>query len=432
MTDDMKEAFEGLNRAFEEFKATNDRALKEIKENGVVDPATKAKLDKIEADMAKTEDVNQKVTAAELQAKAAKEQAEELKNQLDEVKTALRRTSRPASEDERKAELKKTANAYFRGVLAAGGIGEMTPEGKKALEDAAAEYKSLSVGNDTTGGYLAPSEYVREITKGITEISAPRALVRVRTTGSKSILLPKRTGQFAAQRVSEQGTRSETTGLTWGMVEIMAPEMYALVDISQQNLEDSAFDLEGELSMEFVEQFAVKEGTEFVSGTGIGEMEGILTNTSVGTSNSGSAGTVADADGQANGLITLKHAIKTGYARNGTWIMNRTTLGSVRKLKDADKNYIWMPGIALGKPNTIDGDPYVEVPDMPNEGAGLKPVAYGDFRRAYTMVDRVAIQVQRDPFTQATSGNIRFIARKRVGGAVVLAEAIRTLTCAAL
>jgi HK97 family phage major capsid protein len=88
-----------------------------------------------------------------------------------------------------------------------------------------------------------------------------------------------------------------------------------------------------------------------------------------------------------------------------------------------------MPGIALGRPNTIDGDPYVEVPDMPNEGAGTTPVAYGDFARGYNLVDRIAMEMLRDPYTQATSGNVRFIFRRRLGGQVVLAEAIRKLTC---
>jgi hypothetical protein len=82
--------------------------------------------------------------------------------------------------------------------------------------------------------------------------------------------------------------------------------------------------------------------------------------------------------------------VKSAYARNATWIMNRTTLGSVRKLKDAENRYIWMPGIQNAAPNTIDGDPYVEMPDMPSEGAGLYPVAYGDFRRAYTWADRIS------------------------------------------
>ena len=62
---------------------------------------------------------------------------------------------------------------------------------------------------------------------------------------------------------------------------------------------------------------------------------------------------------------------------------------------------------------------------MPAIAGSAKPVAFGDFARAYTIVDRINMSVQRDALTQATSGNIRYVARKRVGGAVVLPEAIR-------
>jgi HK97 family phage major capsid protein len=432
MSDTDKTAAGEVMRAFEEFKATNDKRLAEIEKKGVADPTTEAKLVKIEGDIARFEDLNQKVTASDQEAKAAKEELAELKGKFDGLSTALRRTGGSADPAERAQELKAARNHWARGVIASTVPGmQPTAEQLKALADVDAEFKALSVNNDSTGGYLAPAEYVREIIKGVTEISAPRLLVRVRSTGAKSIMLPKRTGQFAAQRVAEQGTRSETDGLRYGMVEIVAPEMFALIDISQQNLEDSAFDLEAELSMEAVEQFAVKEGTEFVSGTGVGEMEGILTNADVSATNSGSATTIkgTGTGGDGDGLLSLKYGIKTAYARNATWIMNRTTLGSVRRLKDGQGAYVWQPGIADGRPNTIDGDPYVEVPDMPSEGVNTYPVAYGDFRRAYSMVDRVAMQLLRDPYTQATSGNIRFLFRRRVGGAVVLAEAIRKLKC---
>jgi len=80
--------------------------------------------------------------------------------------------------------------------------------------------------------------------------------------------------------------------------------------------------------------------------------------------------------------------------------------------------------LVSGVPNTILGYPYVEATDMPNVGANAFPVAFGDFSKAYMIVDRVALAVLRDPFTQATTGNVRYIARRRVGGQVVLPEAI--------
>lgn len=366
---------------------------------------------------------------AELEAKLKTETAnrEEVERKLNLIRVS------GAGDAERKHELKTKVNLWARGVVNAltVGVPNLTADQRKLFEEINAEYKAMAISDDTTGGYLAVPEYVREIIKGVTDVSPMREIVRVRTTANRSIMLPKRTGQFAARRTSEQGTRSETDGLRYGMAEIPAPEMYALIDISQQNLEDSAFDLDAEIREESVEQFAVKEGAEVISGTGVDQCEGILTNSSVGENNSGSAATIADASGQANGLITLAHAVKTQYARNGRWILNRVTLGSVRKLKDVNNNYVWQPGLAQGVPNTILDHPYTECPDMPNEAANAYPIAFGDFMRAYTLVDRIAMAMLRDPYTQATSGNIRFLFRRRVGGAVVLAEAVRKLKCAA-
>ena len=427
-----KTAVEQVMTAFEEFKATNDAAIAELKKKGVNDPIVTEKLTKIEATLASFEDANQKATAALLEAKKA---ADAEKAHVDELEAKLNRLSIKGSSDpvERKAELKAKVETWSRAVIGANllGIPNLSAEQQKALADVAAEYKAMGIANDTTGGYLAPAEYIREIIKGVTDVSPVRSLARVRQTASKAIMIPKRTGQFAAQWVADQGTKTETDGLRYGMWEIPTHEMYALIDISNQNLEDSAFNMESEISFEATEQFAVAEGAAFVSGTGVGRPEGVLVASGVGGNNSGSATTIADADGQANGLFTLKYSLKSSYARNANWIMNRTTLGSVRKLKDANKGYIWQPGIALGAPNTIDGDPYVEVPDMPSEGAGLVPIAYGDFARAYTLVDRIQMEMLRDPYTQATSGNIRFIFRRRLGGQVTLAEAFKKLTCAA-
>lgn len=428
MTD--KPAIEQVMTAFEEFKATNDAALAEIKKNGVADPVVTEKLGKIEAELQKFEDANQKATAAILE---AKKQAEDEKKHVDELEEKLAKLTLKGGNADPKVELRNKVNTWARAVFVGATKGEfnLNADQRKALDDVAAEYKALSVGNDTTGGYLAPIEYVREIIKGVTDISPVRTLVRVRSTASKAIQLPKRTGQFAAQWVAEQGQKSETDGLRYGMWEIPTHELYALVDISEQNLEDSAFDMEAEIRGEASEQFAVAEGAAAVTGDGVGKPLGFMhASAGIGETNSGSAATIADVDGQANGLLSLKYALKTAYARNATWALNRTTLGSVRKLKDADKNYIWMPGLG-GQPNTIDGDPYVEVPDMPSEGAGTFPIAYGDFARAYTLVDRIQMSMLRDPYTQATNGNIRFIFRRRLGGQVTLAEAIRKLKCSA-
>lgn len=419
---DIKSIIDGQGKAFEEFKSTNDALIK-AKADGKAVGDLEAKLAKIEKDFVKGEEISAKFVAAEAEVKQAKAAAAEAKTAVEELEAKFNRQGLGKIGDEKKSDI----NLWARAVVDAHqkGIVNLTQEQQKALADVEAEYKSLAVSNDAGGGYLAPSEYSKEIIKGVTLMSPARQLARVRTTGAKSILLPKRTGQFAAQWTAEQGARTETAGLAWGMLEIFAHEMYALIDISQQNLEDSAFNLEAEISFEATEQFAVAEGAAFINGNGIGKPEGILVNADVASTNSGAAATIT-----ADGLLALKHDIKSAYARNANWCMNRTTLGAIRRMKDGNGNYLWMSGIANSAPNTIDGDPYCECPDMPSEGANAYPVAYGDFQRAYSLVDRIAMSMLRDPFTQATSGNIRFLFRRRLGGAVVLAEAIRKMKCA--
>jgi len=404
MSEDIKNAIQDLGQTFNEFKKVNDQRLEQI-EKGESSAYNEEKLAKIEAKLDSYEEMNQKLTIAE-------QNAEQIKEQVSKIETMV---TRPDSGFESK-QVDEYLNAFDK----------YCRKGVEGLDSI--EKKALTVSNDTTGGYLAPPEYVRELLKTITEISPIRSIARVRTTGQRSIQIPKRDGQFAAQWVSESGTRSETTGYTVGLEELPAHEMYALVDISEQDLEDTVFDLEAEMQSEFAEQFAKAEGAAFVSGNSVGKPHGFMDASGVGSVDSGSATAVT-----ADGLISLVHNIKSDYTRNGTFVFNRATLASIRKLKDTAGQYVFQTGMMLGgnMVNTILGHPYVEATDMPSEGADTFPVAFGDFRRAYMIVDRVNLAVLRDPFTQATTGNVRYIARKRVGGQVVQAEAINKLKCSA-
>ena len=400
MSEDIKNAISDLGQTFEEFKKVNDQRLEMI-EKGESTAYVDEKIAKMEAKMDSYEDINQKLTTAALN-------ADNIKSQIEKLETIV---TRPNSGFE-----SKQVDEYM------GAFDTYCRKGLEGLD--VAERKALTVSNDSTGGYLAPPEYVRELIKDVTEISPIRSIARIRSTGARSIQVPKRTGTFAAQWVAESGTRSETTGYNVGLEELPAHEQYALVDISEQDLEDSVFDLEAEMQSEFAEQFAKAEGAAFVSGNAVGKPEGFMTNGSVSSTESGSNTAIT-----ADNLITLVHNIKSEYGRNGTFVFNRSTLAAIRKLTDTAGQYVFQAGMSLqgGVTNTILGQPYVEASDMASIEQDAFPVAYGDFRRAYMIVDRVSLAVLRDPFTQATTGNVRYIARRRVGGQVILPEAITKL-----
>lgn len=289
------------------------------------------------------------------------------------------------------------------------------------------ERRVLTISDDVTGGFLAaPADYVRDIIKAITEKSPVRQLATVRPTTARTIMVPKRTGVFSASRVAEIATRAETTGLTYGLEEMSLPEAYALVRISRQDLEDSAFNLEAEIASEIVERFEVLEGTEFVAGTGVGQAEGFLTNAEVIAGMVETAGSNVIA---ADDMVALQYALKEGYARNATWVMKRTTVKTIRQLKESTTNaYIWQPGLQLGQPASLLGNPVVECVDMPSGLVDAQyEVAIGDFRRGFLIGDRISIEIQRLNELYAANSQVGFLARKRFNGQVVLAEAIKIL-----
>jgi HK97 family phage major capsid protein len=397
MSEEVKTVLDELGSKFEDFKSENKTRLDEIEKKGHADPLLQDKVDKMSDDIAELAEVKQ---AHEIQQK----NLEEATAKIESLETVLARPNASASKD---VDIQTKA---FGEWLRKGEVDEM-------------ERKALYESDDTLGGFYAPTEYVADLIKSVTEISPIRSIARVRQTDKRGIEIPKRTGQFSASFVAETSTRSETTGYTTGMMSIDAHEMYGLVDISQAMLEDSAFNLESEMGTEFAEQFAKLEGTSFVSGNGVGKPLGFTDSTAgVSSTNSGSGSALT-----ANGILDLVYAIKSDYLGNARFVMNRTTFAKLLQLEDGEGQKIFHVGLNLvnGAPSTIAGHPYTLATDMPDIGGSAKPIAFGDFSKAYTIVDRVNLSVMRDPYSQATSGNIRYVARRRVGGTVVLAEAIR-------
>jgi HK97 family phage major capsid protein len=141
---------------------------------------------------------------------------------------------------------------------------------------------------------------------------------------------------------------------------------------------------------------------------------------------SGGASTIT-----GDGLINLMYDLPAFYRNQGAWMANGTTIAAIRKLKDGQGNYLWQPSYQAGQPETLLGRPIVEAVDMPDVGAGTYPIIFGDFARAYRIYDRVGMSILRDPYSLATSGKVRFLARRRVGAGATLHEAVRKLKVAA-
>ena len=357
---------------------------------------------------------------------------DEVTIRLDDIETKMKRPdNQPDNKDEKSLELKayekwlRFGNQVLTSeeikTMKPGMAGKIDPEVLRSF--GVPEEKVLTIGGASGVSYLAPGEYVNQIIKGVVEISPMRSLADIKPTSNNYSEIPKRTGTLSGGWTGEIESRAEDTGLTYGMETIPNHEMYALVKVSQQALEDSAFNLESEITAECIETFAKLEGAAFVTGTSVKQPEGFTVNASVNK-----ATVVFDASDAAiivNGVLDLMFAPKTAYARNASLVGNRTQIAYLRKYKDSTSGlYYWQPDGQKGTPGTFNGSPIVEMPDMADPADGALSLAFGDFRRGYVISDRIQISIQRLAELYAESGQVGFLARKRVGGQVVLAEAI--------
>jgi HK97 family phage major capsid protein len=291
---------------------------------------------------------------------------------------------------------------------------------KGEKEMAADEVKYLRTNSDTEGGFLVPTQYVPEIIKKITEISPIRQVARRRQTTAKEFEMPTRASLMSVGWVGE-GEQDSLANSTYGLEKIPVHKMQCTVPITMEQLRDSAFDMESEIFGDAQEAFAQKEGAAFVSGTAVKQPEGILTNASVSYFAMGDASTIT-----ADGILDAQGSVKAGY--NLSYILNRKTLSKVRILRESSgRNYIWQPGLGAGMPAQIGGLPYLSVIDMPDIASNAFPIALGDWSRGYLVVDNLNMETIRDPFTKKRQGLVEFTLYRRVGGQVILPEAILKL-----
>lgn len=335
----------------------------------------------------------------------------ELRTQITDLETRMNRPGGNGSPNNDEVTLERRAFTNFLRL----GVERMEAD----------EARALIVGDDTKGGYLAPAEFQTEVIKGIVQISPIRQAVRVGATSAGSVILPKLTGRPTATWVGEDEERSETT-MSYGQLEIPIHELACYIDVSLRLLEDSAINVESEISTELSQEFAVKENAAFSNGDGAKKPLGIQQVPGIAEIVNGSVSAI-----NSDKLIALMYAMPPQYRNNGSWLMNGTTLGLIRTLKDGQGNYLWQPSLQAGQPSTLLGRPVIEDPTMPDIGSGTFPIMYGDFNKAYRIYDRVGMSVLRDPYTQATKGLVRFHARRRVGGGPVLTEALRKLKMSA-
>ncbi|MBV5268970.1 MAG: phage major capsid protein [Afipia sp.] len=394
-----------LQKTFEAFKEANNKELADLKK-GMGDVVQTEKVDRINAEITK------------------------LQTAIDET-NALLAAARLGGSDDKVTPEKKAHAAAFEQFFRKG-----AENGLRDLEVKAA----ATTDSNPDGGYLVPDTMEQTIDRILATVSSIRSIASVISISTQTY--KKLVGQGGATGgwVGERQSRSETNTPTLSELSFPAMEMYANPAATQTSLDDSRIDIASWLGSEVSQTFADMEGVAFYSGDGNNKPRGIASYTmvadssyawgKVGFTTSGVAAALNDSTHSGHDALTdLVYAIKQGYRTNAGFLMNRKTQAAIRKFATlgSEKMVLWQPSMQLGQPATLMGYPITDDDNVADIGANAFPIWFGDFKRAYLIVDRFGMRVLRDPYTNKPY--VHFYTTKRVGGGIQNFGALKALKC---
>ncbi|AMK19338.1 phage major capsid protein [Sphingobium sp. MI1205] len=391
-----------IERAFDEFKSKQDTVIADEVKKGTADVVRKNEVDEINASITQLS---------------------------DELKALEAKANRIGAGEDDSPEVAEHKAAFGKWM-------------RKGVDDGLAdlEAKALNVTTSADGGYAVPEEIDRNILDLIKQVSPVRALATVVAVGTSDYKKLVNVRGTASGWVGETSTRPETNTPQLAEVPAIMGELYANPQATQRMLDDAFFDSEAWLAAELADEFAKAEGAAFISGNGTNRPKGFLAytiNTSadgartfgdlqmVKTAVAGDFAATTTSSNPGDSFIDVIHSLKSPLRNGAAWLMNSLTLAKVRKFRDVDGNYIWRPGLAEGQPATILGYAVEEAQDMPDVATNTYPIAFGNWKRGYYVIDRLGTRLLRDPFTNKPY--VGFYTTKRVGGMVVDSEAIKIL-----
>lgn len=184
-----------------------------------------------------------------------------------------------------------------------------------------------------------------------------------------------------------------------------------LVLVSNELLQDSAFDLDSFLTKRLGVRIARVVNRHFTTGDGSSKPRGVVTDAVLGVATASASAITPDE------LVDLEHSVDPAYRNNARFMLHDTTLKLLQKMKDSTGRPLWSAGLEDGAPDTIYGKPYIVNQSLDVVAPSAKPMLFGDFGNYF--VRRVAgVRVLRLTERYADFNQVGFLAFQRWDGAL--------------
>ena len=227
------------------------------------------------------------------------------------------------------------------------------------------------------GGLIIPKTLASEIEVALKSYGGMFEVASIITTShGGDLILPTINDTEAKATIVSEYDQSTRRAPSFGSVTLKAYTYRTpIVPVSQELLQDSAFNLDALLSTLLAESFARGINADLTNGTGTGKPTGVV-NAAVDSGAKPAAASIT-----LDNIIDLIKSVNSAYARNGKFMFNRNTLWELAKIKDQSGRYIWHESTRDGSPATLFGKEYILNDDIADIGAGNTSVLFGDFSK---------------------------------------------------
>lgn len=284
------------------------------------------------------------------------------------------------------------------------------------------EHRVLSKATNAAGGFIVPTEFENRLIESRRFIGSFETLANVIVTdGGEALQVPAVTAFGAAVWTAENAAFTPSDD-TFAQHTLNAYKATAKVIVSEELLQDSAFDLEAYLARQFGMRQRVLQETAYINGDGTGKPQGVLPNITAITAASGNSTTF-----NYDAIVTLVYTVPVQYREGSRFVVSDLAARNLRLIKDTAGNPLWSTSMAAGAPDTFMGYPITTHPDMPAPAATTKSMMFGNWDLAYTIRRVRGIGMQRQNELHSDNGQVGFRSFERLDGRVVLADAARAM-----
>lgn len=245
-------------------------------------------------------------------------------------------------------------------------------------------------------------------------------VTQLNTAGGEDIKVPVEASRPAATAIAE-ATAITALDPTFSNITLKSQKVAVLTKVSRELLTDSGIDIVSYLAGSLGKSIGIKANNLLTVGTGTVESRGVVTAAGSGVV----GGTAVTGAFTADNLIDLAHSVDSDYVRQGAgFMMKRSSLGALRKLKDSAGQYLYVPAAAVGTPDSFAGFAVYENPDMAAAGLGAKSVLFGHFG-SYHVRQVGGIEVARSDDAYFASDEVGFRVTLRIWGDLGQADAVK-------